>query len=70
MKILKYTLNGNAVEMGWSEENEEIARLEADNGAYSVVDDGQPEPAADPTDAERIAQLEEALDLLLSGVTE
>lgn len=70
MKILKYTMNGNAVEMGWNEVNEEIAKREADNGTYSVVDDGQPEPAADPTDAERIAQLEEALDMLLSGVTE
>ena len=27
-------------------------------------------PEAEPTDAERIAQLEEALDMLLSGVTE
>ena len=28
------------------------------------------QPEAEPTDAERIAQLEEALDMLLSGVTE
>ena len=32
------------VEMGWNATNEEIAKREAYNGEYSVVDDGQPEP--------------------------
>lgn len=54
----------------WSEANEEIAKKEAYNGKYTTEDDGQPEPQAPPTDAERIAELEEALDMLLSGVTE
>lgn len=49
MKIIKYTLSGNAVEMGWNEANEEIAKAEADNGEYEIVDDGQPEPEAPVT---------------------
>lgn len=70
MKIMQYLFNGNPVEMGWNEINEQIAKGEADGGVYSVVDDGLPEPEVQPTDAERIAELEEALDMLLSGVTE
>ena len=86
MKILKYNLcikvnHGteeepkiveilSPVTMGWNEVNEEIAKREAYNGEYTIEDDGQPEPEAKPTDAERIAELEEALALLLSGVTE
>ena len=53
-----------------TEENEKIAKGEAYNGEYEVYDDGRPEPVVQPTDAERIAELEEALELLLSGVTE
>ena len=61
MKILKYNLCTrvnygteeepiyedvlSAVEMGWNEANEEIARAEADNGVYEIYDDGQPEPS-------------------------
>ena len=56
--------------MDWNEANEEIAKREAYNGEYTIEDDGQPEPEAKPTDAQRIAELEEALALLLSGVTE
>lgn len=56
--------------MSWSEANEEIARREAYNGEYTIEDDGQPEPEAKQTPEERIAELEEALALLLSGVTE
>ena len=58
------------VEMGWNESNEEIAKREAYNGEYTIEDDGQPEPEAQRTDTERIVELEEALDMLLSGVTE
>ena len=56
------------VTMDWNEINEEIAKKEAYNGEYTVEDDGLPEP--EPTDTERIGELEAALDLLLSGVTE
>lgn len=86
MKILKYNLctrvnHGteeapvwedvlSPVIMGWNEANEELAKQEAYNGEYTIEDDGQPEPVTQPTDAERIAELEEALALLLSGVTE
>lgn len=54
----------------YSEANEEIAKREAYNGEYTIEDDGQPEPEAQPSEAERIAELEEALAMILSGVTE
>ena len=38
-----------AVEMTWNEDNEEIAKKEAYNGEYTIEDDGQPEPVAEPT---------------------
>lgn len=59
-----------SVERPYSEANEEIAKREAYNGEYTIEDDGQPEPEQPMSDAERIAQLEEALELLLNGVTE
>ena len=49
MKIIKYLFNGNPVEMGWNEVNEEIAKREADNGEYTIEDDGIPEPVVEPT---------------------
>ena len=49
-------------EMGWNEANEQIAKQEAYNGEYTVVDDGQPEPVMEPT-------VEELLNAIL-GVTE
>lgn len=85
MKVIKYFLcteinNGSQeapelepilspVEMGWNEANEEIAKREAYNGEYTVeeVTDVEPVPV---TQEERIAELEEAMALLLSGVTE
>lgn len=45
----------------------ERAKEVACNGEYTIEDDGQPEPV---TEESRITELEEALDLLLSGVTE
>lgn len=53
MKIIKYLFNGNSVEMGWNETNEEIAKREADNGDYTVEDDGV-EEFAEPTQLDRI----------------
>ena len=86
MKILKYNLctkvnHGteeepkieeilSPVTMGWNEANEEIAKKEAYNGEYTIEDDGQPEPEVSQTPEQRIAELEEALDMLLNGVTE
>lgn len=58
------------VERPYSEANVEIAKSEAYNGEYEIYDDGQPEPEQPMSDAERIAQLEEALELLLSGSVE
>lgn len=85
MKTIRYQLN-NQVNMGteilpkwvdnlffktlpYSEENEEIAKQEAYNGEYTVEDDGV-EETIESTPEERIAELEEALELLLSGATE
>ena len=39
--------------MGWNETNEEIAKREADNGEYSIVDDGM-EEVIKPTPLDRI----------------
>jgi hypothetical protein len=47
--------------MGWNEANEGIAKREAHNGEYTIEDDGQPEPVAEPT-------TEELLNAIL-GVT-
>lgn len=58
------------VRLSYSESHLAIAQKEAYHGEYTVVDDGMPEPVAEPTTEERIAELEEALELLLSGVTE
>ena len=50
MKKIRYTLQGNAVEMDWNEANEEIAKKEADNvDEIKIFDDGQPEPEAPVT---------------------
>lgn len=51
----------------YSQENEEIAKRESYNGEYIVEDDGEEENISD---LQRIAELEEALEMLLSGVTE
>lgn len=49
MKKIHYTLQGNPVEMKWNEINEEVAKREADNGVYTVLDDGAPDVAEAPT---------------------
>lgn len=65
MKIIKYNLRHMVnfgteeepqreailfpVKMGWNEVNEETAKKEAYNGEYTIEDDGQPEPAAEPS---------------------
>ena len=60
----------SAVRLSYSEANLEIAKKESYNGEYTVEDDGQPEPVVEPTAEQRITELEEALELLLSGVAE
>lgn len=57
------------VTMGWNEINEEIAKAEAYNGVYTIEDDGAEEPEFLPAEM-RITELEEALEMLLNGVTE
>lgn len=85
MKIIKYSLCTTVdvgtiyepvwenilfpVEMGWNETNEEIAKREAYNGEYIIVEVPDVEPDM-PTQEDRIKELEEALALLLSGATE
>lgn len=76
MKVIKYQICTkaedaeilSAVTLSWNEVNEELAKNEAYNGAYTIEDDGQPETEA--STEQRISELEEALNLLLSGVTE
>ena len=78
MKIIKYSMCAvidgeevlTPVEMGWNEVNEETAKGEAYNGEYIIEDDGKPEPVPQPSPDQRFVELEGALALLLSGVTE
>ena len=44
MKVIKYLFNGNPVEMGWNEANEEIAKKEADMGEYTIEEKDEPKP--------------------------
>lgn len=77
MRVMKYQYVSAVLDDGelfligktipYSEKNEEIAKAEAYRGEYTVEDDGKEEQ---PTPEQRIAELEEALELLLSGVTE
>ena len=53
--------------ISWNEANEEIAKEEAYNGEYIIE---EVEPVEKETLEERTAALEEALTLLLEGVTE
>ena len=52
-----------------TEKNIELAKQKAYNGEYTVEDDGV-EETSELTQEQRIAELEDALALLLSGVTE
>lgn len=70
MKIIKYNLCTKVnlgtdeepiieeilspVKMGWNEANEELAKLEAHNGEYTIEDDGQEEPVPEPTQLDEI----------------
>ena len=53
----------------WNEANEEIAKREAYNGEYVPVEDDA-EEAQELTQEERITDLEEGFEMILSGVTE
>ncbi len=59
---------GPEVTLDYSAGNLEIAQAEAWMGEYTLTDDGLPAP--EPTLEARVSETEEALALLLSGVTE
>ena len=42
--------------LGWSEENEAVAKKLAYNGEYTIEDDGEPEPVIPPTNEELAAE--------------
>ena len=46
----------SAVTLGWSENNEKIAKAEAYKGEYTIEDDGAPEPVIPPTNDELAAE--------------
>lgn len=56
MKVLKYICNKCPVEVTWSEDNEAIAKREAENGEYTIEDNG-----AEKTPEEQIAELKKKL---------
>lgn len=85
MKVIKYRILSHEMNYGteeepeirqffrpktmpWSEENAALAKLEAYGDEPEVFDDGKPEPS--PSSEDRIAELEAALELLLSGAVE
>ncbi len=45
------------VTLGWSAANEEVAKREAYNGEYEIIDDGEPEPVIPPTNEELASSL-------------
>lgn len=59
MKKIKYEIYQSTTEEGvdititkempWSEVNEENAKQEAYKGEYEIFDDGEPDPAQEPT---------------------
>ena len=85
MKIIKYQLctevdHGtedkpdiqqifSSATLGWSEGNEEIAKREAYNGEYEIIDDGEPEPVAPPTNDE-LAEENKLLKQQVSALTD
>jgi hypothetical protein len=52
----------SAVTLGWSAANEEVAKREAYNGEYEIIDDGEPEPVATPSN-EELAEKNQLLNL-------
>lgn len=71
MKWIKYKMKNSLlpVEMPWTEANEAIAKAEAHNGKITPYDDGNA-TEEQPSQEQRIAELEAALEMLLSGVVE
>lgn len=57
------------VTLGWSADNETIAKAEAYNGKYTVEDDGEPEPVIPPTNDE-LAVENKLLKQQVSALTE
>ena len=88
MKIIKYKIGTEVnqgtseipdiqmtfipVEMPYSDKNILVAKDEAYNGEYEIIDDGQPEPSPAATEQLRydVDELKEALNMILTGVTE
>lgn len=80
MKVIKYQLcteinrgteeqpnieqGFSTVTLGWSEGNEKIAKSEAYNGEYEIVDDGRQEP--EPSQLDRI-EAQAAYTALMMG---
>ena len=74
MKMIKYPIYQNTLENGeviifpkdipWNEANEEIAKREAYNGEYEIVDDGQPDPIQTSTLEEEVEALKAAVTML------
>jgi hypothetical protein len=52
----------SAVTLGWSAANEEVAKREAYNGEYEIIDDGELEPVATPSN-EELAEKNQLLNL-------
>lgn len=59
----------SAVTLGWSADNENIAKSESYNGEYTIEDDGEPEPVIPPTN-DKLAAENKLLKQQVSALTE
>lgn len=59
----------SAVTLDWSAANEEIAKREAYNGDYEIIDDGEPEPVTPPSN-EELAEENKLLKQQVSALTD
>ena len=59
----------SAVTLGWSAANEEVAKREAYNGDYEIIDDGEPEPVTPPSN-EELAEENKLLKQQVSALTD
>lgn len=65
MKKLKYFYLGNAITMDHTRENESIAMAEADNGEFTIEDDGMEKPFH-PTINQRLDIIEQFITRIKS----
>lgn len=62
MEVIKYKLRGADAVIPYSEEHLALVLAEADNGAYTIEDDGTTAPETEQTTEEQLAELADAIE--------